>query len=91
MVKNPPANAGDSGWIPEKGMATHSSVLAWRNSWLRGKESTYQCRRHRRCGFNPWVGKIPNPLKYSCLENPMVRGAVHGRLQPMGSQKVRHD
>jgi len=18
-----------------------------------------QCRRHRRCGFDPWVGKIP--------------------------------
>ena len=26
--------------------------------WLSGKESTYQCRRHRRCRFNPWVGKI---------------------------------
>ena len=24
-----------------------------------GKESTWQCRRHRRHGFNPWVGKIP--------------------------------
>ena len=21
--------------------------------------ATCQCRRHRRCGFNPWVGKIP--------------------------------
>ena len=39
MVKNPPANAGDSedaGLIPgweepvEEGMATHSSTLAWR-------------------------------------------------------------
>ena len=35
MVKNPPANAGGVGSIPgqedplEKGMATHSSVLAW--------------------------------------------------------------
>ena len=48
-----------------------------------GKESTCQCRRH---GFDPWVGKIPwrktrqptpNPWqpKYSCLENPMDRGA----------------
>ena len=36
---------------------------------------------------DPWVGKIPgegngNPLQYSCLENPMDRGAwwaiVHG-------------
>ena len=27
--------------------------------WLRGKETTCQCGRHRRLGFNPWVGKIP--------------------------------
>ena len=26
--------------------------------WLSGKESTCQCRRHKRFGFNPWVGKI---------------------------------
>ena len=30
-----------------------SAGFSW---WLNGKESTYQCRR---CGFNPWVGKIP--------------------------------
>ena len=36
MVKNPPVNKGDadsiSGWEDplEKGMATHSSILAWR-------------------------------------------------------------
>ena len=36
MVKNPPANAGGTGLILgsrrslEKGMATHSSILAWR-------------------------------------------------------------
>ena len=39
LRKNPPANAGDlgsisgSGRFPEKGMATHSSVLAWRIPW----------------------------------------------------------
>ena len=27
--------------------------------WLSGKESHYQCGRCRRCGFDPWVGKIP--------------------------------
>jgi len=27
--------------------------------WLSGKESACQCRRHRRCRFNPWVRKIP--------------------------------
>ena len=36
MVKNLPANAGDSGSIsrsgrsPEEGMATYSSILAWK-------------------------------------------------------------
>ena len=24
-----------------------------------GKESTCRCRRRKRCGFSPWVGKIP--------------------------------
>ena len=24
-----------------------------------GKEPTYQCRRQKRCRFDPWVGKIP--------------------------------
>ena len=24
-----------------------------------GKQSACQCRSHRRCGFNYWVGKIP--------------------------------
>ena len=44
VVKNPPAKAGDiknSGSIPElsqedplkEGMATHSSILAWRIPW----------------------------------------------------------
>ena len=47
---------------------------------LNGKEPTCQSRRQKRCRFNPWVGKIPwrrhdNPLQYSCLENPMDRGA----------------
>ena len=45
MVKNLPANAGDirdAGSIPrsedplEEGMATHSSILAWKISWDRG-------------------------------------------------------
>ena len=26
---------------------------------VNGKESACQCRRHKRCGFNPWVRKIP--------------------------------
>ena len=30
--------------------------LSW---WLSGKGSACQCRRYKRCGFDPWVGKIP--------------------------------
>ena len=39
MVKNLPVSAGDAGSIPgqddplEEGMATHSSILAWRVPW----------------------------------------------------------
>ena len=54
-------------------------------SWLSGKESTCQCRRHR---FDPWVGKIPLGEERTCLENPTVRGAwqarVHGVTKTVG-------
>ena len=45
-------------------------------------------------GSIPGLGRSPgegngNPLQYSCLENPMDRGA--GRLQSMGWQRVRHN
>ena len=33
----------------------HPSIPGSPNS----KEPTCQCRRHKRCGFSPWVGKIP--------------------------------
>ena len=35
VVKNRPANAGDKGQedLLENEMATHSSILAWRNPW----------------------------------------------------------
>ena len=41
MVKNPPASAGDAGSILggkdplDKGMATHSSILAWESPWTK--------------------------------------------------------
>ena len=37
-------------------------VLSYSQGFLGGssdKESTCQCRRHKRCGFDPWIGKIP--------------------------------
>ena len=58
--------------------------------WLGGKESTCQARDQ---GSIPGGGKIPgegngNPLQYSCLGNPMYRGAwpatVHGVKKELG-------
>ena len=35
-------------WRPSKGFPDVAS----------GKDPACQCRRHKRCGFNPWAGKI---------------------------------
>ena len=69
--------------------------LPW---WRSGKEPACQCRRLKRHGFNPWVRNIPggghgNPIQYSCLENPMDRGAwratVH-RVAESDGTKTMH-
>ena len=50
MVKNPSANAGDLGSIPEsgrpleKGMATHSSILAWETPWTEEPGGPWGCK-----------------------------------------------
>ena len=68
-------------------MILDHSYLIGLPTWLSGKESACQYRRCRKLGLNPWIRKIPwrrawQPLQYSCLENPMDRGAsratVHG-------------
>ena len=55
--------------------------------WYSGKESACQCKRYKRHGFSPWVGKLPwggngDTLQYSRLKNSMDGGAsqavVHG-------------
>ena len=56
VVKNPPANAGDTGdsdsipgWedVPEKGMATHSSILAWRIPQIEGPGGLQSVGSHK--------------------------------------------
>ena len=61
-------------------------VLPW---WLSDKESACQFRKLR---FDPWVRKTPskghgNPPQYSCLENPMDKGAWWA-IQSIGLQRV---
>ena len=55
------------------------------------RELTRQCRTGERRGFDPGSGRSPrggsgSPLCYSCLENPVDRGAW--QLQSTGSQEL---
>ena len=38
---------------------TQTHLLYGLPKWLSGKESACQCRRHKRHGFDPWIGEIP--------------------------------
>ena len=59
-----------------------------------GKESVCQCRRYKRCQFDPWVKKVPWRRKW--LPTPVFLPAripqteEPGRLQSMASRGVRH-
>ena len=57
MVKNPPANSGDVGSVPELGRSP-------------GEENG-------------------NPLQYSCLENPMDRGAWRAAVHGVAKSRTR--
>ena len=59
-----------------------------------GKEPACQCRRHKRCRFNPRSRRSPggghsNPLQYSCLENPMDRGAWRATVHRVAQSQIR--
>ena len=54
-----------------------------------GKEPSCQCKRPKRCGFNPWVGKIPwrrerQPTPILAWRIPWTEES--GRLQFIGPQ-----
>ena len=40
-------------------MSTCNNMPGGLLSWISSKEFAWQCRRHKRCRFDPWVGKIP--------------------------------
>ena len=51
--------------------------------WCSGKESTCQCRRCKRCGFDPWVGKSPWSRKWK--PTPVfLSGKFHGQQSLVG-------
>ena len=47
-----------------------------------GKESTCQCRRHKRGRFEPWVGKIPWRRKWQPTSVSLPR-KFHGQRSPV--------
>ena len=62
----------------------YSVRLPW---WLSGKDPACQCRRCR----IPGSGRSPgerngNPLQYSCMGNPMDRGAGWATLHGVGKK-----
>ena len=61
--------------------------LPW---WLSCKESACQCRRHSLIpGWERALGGgHGNPLQYSCLGNPMDRGAWWATVQRVGKEWV---
>ena len=60
-----------------------------------GKEPTCQCRRRKKQGFNPWVGKIPLEegmaahSSFLAWRNPWTEEPA--RLWSIGSQRVEHN
>ena len=64
------------------------------DSYLGGSDGKESACNPRDAGSVPGSGRFPggghgNPLQYSCLENPMDRGA--GGLQSIGLQRIRRD
>ena len=54
-----------------------------------GKEPACQCRRHKRCGFNAWVGKIP--WRRAWQATPIfVPGESHGQRSLVGYSPEGH-
>ena len=72
------------GSYAEKAMAPHSSTLAWKIPWtgepgrlqsMGSLESDMTDRLHFHFSLSCTGEGNGNPLQYSCLENPMDRGA----------------
>ena len=68
--------------------------LLWRNfqhiqksiglpGWHSDKESAWQCRRHKRRGFDPWMGKIPWSRKWTATP-VFLPGKLHGQSSLTG-------
>ena len=61
------------------GLSEHPGL----SKWYSGKESACQCRRHKKCGFDLWVEKIPWSRKWQ--PTPVfLPGKCHGKRSLLG-------
>ena len=58
-------------------------------SWLSGKKFACQQRRHRRCGFDPWIGKIPWRRKWQPIP-VFLTGESHEQRSLAGNSPSGH-
>ena len=75
--------------------------LYYKVSWLVNvprsavvKNLVCQCRRYKRCEFNPWVRRSPggrngNPPQYSCLGNTMDRGVWQATVRGVSNSQTQ--
>ena len=72
-------------------MVSAAMCSPWASTWLSGEESVCQCRRYRRRGLDPWVGKMPCRGKWQPI--PVFfpgksQEEEPGGLQSMGSETI---
>ena len=72
---SPPTASGKMCQEDKLSAASHTWGLP---RWHSGKESARQCRRCKRCGFDPWDGKIPWRRKWQPLP-VFLPGEFHGQ------------
>ena len=68
--------------------------MRWLPQWLSGKESTCNAGVAEDTGSIPGLGRSPGgalgyPLQYSCLENPMNRGAWQAIVPGVAKSQTR--
>ena len=57
--------------------------------WFSGKEPACKCRRHKRRGFKPWVGKIPWRRAWQSVPI-FLPGETHGQRSLVGYSPRGH-
>ena len=90
--------AGTPGVLPSMGSqrAGHDWTDGGKGAprWRRGKESACQCKWRKSPRFDPGSGRPlgeekDHPLQYSCLENPMDRGAWRATVHGVAKSQTR--